>query len=81
MLTADAATLRREPGHAAAELAHGPVCPDTARRVSCQADITLISLNARGEPVDFGRTRRFFTTTQKTRHRRTRRRHLLLARL
>lgn len=66
VLTADVPTLRREPGHAAADLAHaGPVCPDTARRLSCDADVTLVSLDYRGQPVDLGRTRRFFTSAQK----------------
>jgi hypothetical protein len=66
VLTADAPTLRREPGHAAADLSHaGPVCPDTARRITCDADVTIVTLDASGLPIDLGRTHRYFTTSQK----------------
>ncbi|MGZ4611162.1 MAG: DUF222 domain-containing protein [Actinomycetes bacterium] len=65
VLTVDLATLQRQPGHADAELAHsGPVCPDTARRVACEADVTVVAVD-RGQPVTLGRERRFFTAAQK----------------
>ena len=66
VLTTDAPTLRRAPGHAAADLAHaGPVCPDTARRLACDSDVTVVSLDESGRPVDLGRQRRYFTVHQK----------------
>lgn len=66
VLTVDTETLQRRPGHAAADLTHvGPVCPDTARRLACDADLTVVGLDGRGRVVDLGRSRRFFTAAQK----------------
>lgn len=66
VLTVDEATLRRLPGAASADVARvGPVSSDTARRVACDADVTLVGLDARGKPVNLGRQRRFFTAEQR----------------
>ncbi len=66
VLTVDEATLRRISGAANADLARvGPISSDTARRVSCDADVTLVGVDARGKPVNLGRQRRFFTAEQR----------------
>jgi hypothetical protein len=58
-MTADLATLRLVPGSQAAELDWGlPVAGESARRIACDAEITPIVLDAAGDPMHVGRSRR-----------------------
>jgi hypothetical protein len=53
-VTVDAGALRR--GSAGAELDHaGPVGPDVARRIACDASVMRIVMAGRSEPLDVGR--------------------------
>jgi len=55
----DLATLRLEPGSPAAQLDWGlPVAGETARRIACDAEITPIVVDAHGDPLHVGRSRR-----------------------
>jgi hypothetical protein len=42
-------------------LGHGPVTPETIRRLCCNADITRIVMRGTSEPLDVGRTQRLAT--------------------
>ncbi len=58
-MTVDAAELRREPGAKAAELARDTVLPtETARRVACDAALTVVVTSANGQPLSVGRATR-----------------------
>ena len=58
-LIADLATLQQQPGCPAADLDWGtPVHPQTARRLACDASLTPIVVDERGDPLALGRTRR-----------------------
>jgi hypothetical protein len=43
----------------------GPIAGSTARRVGCDADVTYVSINDRGEATLLGREARFFTWAQR----------------
>jgi hypothetical protein len=59
VLTVPAASLRGDPGAAAAELAGaGPIPRETARRIACDAALSVVTVGVNGEPLDVGRTRR-----------------------
>jgi len=50
-----AGSFRRDPG-SAAELDHaGPVGPETARRLACDASLMRVVMSGRSEPLDVGR--------------------------
>jgi len=58
--------LHGRPGAAAAELdGWGPVSSETARQVSCDADVTTVIVGPDGTPLDVGRTRRDPTRKQR----------------
>ena len=58
-LFADLQTLQQQPGSRAAELDWGqPVPGETARRLACDAALTPILVDERGEPLSVGRTTR-----------------------
>ena len=58
-LIADLATLQRQPGSRAADLDWGqPVHAETARRLACDASLTPILVDERGDPLSVGRTAR-----------------------
>jgi Domain of unknown function (DUF222)/HNH endonuclease len=58
-VTAPEATLRGEPGAPGGELAWaGPVIAETVRRLACDAALTTVTVDSRGEPLVVGRTTR-----------------------
>ena len=62
-LTTDISTLRLEPGSPAAELDwRFPVSGEMARRLTCDALVTPILVDPKGNPLSVGRARRTFPT-------------------
>ena len=58
-LTAELATLQRQPGSRAAELDWGQtICGESARRLACDAALTPILVDEQGEPLSVGRATR-----------------------
>jgi hypothetical protein len=58
-LTAQTATVQRVPGAPAGELSWaGPVAAETVRRLACDAAVTRVTLDGKGQPLDVGRTAR-----------------------
>ena len=65
-LTASIETLARMPGSKAADLDWGqPVSGEFLRRVACDSELTCILVDANGDPLSVGRTRRTFTPAQR----------------
>jgi Domain of unknown function (DUF222)/HNH endonuclease len=59
VLTVSADSLRGDPNAPAADLGGaGPVPNATARRIACDAALSVVTLGASGETLDVGRTRR-----------------------
>jgi len=66
LLKADLATLRLEPGSPLAELDWGQlVTGETARRIACDAQLTPVLTDSRGNVLHVGRSRRFPTVRQR----------------
>ena len=52
-------------GHARIEGSPDPISIDTVARIACTADITPVTIDAFGQPLDVGREQRFFTKKQR----------------
>ena len=55
----DMETLGEDGGNGLSELEQGPaLCPETARRIACDASLIELETDARGEPLNIGRKNR-----------------------